>query len=290
MNNTKITSSPRLLFFCGTLPSGWESKPGLCASLQHLDSAFLLVGVGRFPHAVVSCAAAVESVIVEALPTSAGDDFEALVHRAAVRWAVPDPLREGVLSMKTRCDGIVHAGYSPQDDRGPASVLVHGLQFLELVYRIEHAFEVRRSLLPYLREHLNVAEQLSKSLPNDTDATVAWHSFAHAVRWSVSDSFMSPWDLDARDARRCGNLDWPFDPQHGGDIRLACPICGSDQACELEFDGEEDPVVWVDRMECKECGFWLSPDQRAISERLFSRQLENERPRILKEYGFACAS
>jgi len=288
MNNTKIPSSPRLLFFYGSLPAGWESKPGLCASLQHLDTAFLLVGVGRYPHAVVSCVTAIESAIVEALPTAAGDDLEALVRLAGVRWAVPAPLRAGVLSMKAQCDGIGRAGYSPQDDPGPASVLVHGLQFLERVYRMEYAFEVRRSLLPYLREHLNIAEQLSGSLA-DADARLAWHSFAHAVRWSVSDSFMSPWDLDARDARQCGHLDWPFDLHQNADYRLACPICGSDQGCEFDFDGEEHPVVWVDRMECKECGFSLSPDDRAISERLFSRQLEDERPRILKEYGFACA-
>ena len=55
-----VDAEPTLGFF-RCKPEGMAARPPLSSSLQNLESCFFLVAFGRYPHALVSCASAIES-------------------------------------------------------------------------------------------------------------------------------------------------------------------------------------------------------------------------------------
>ena len=74
---------PRLIFFRDT-PMDLITHPPLASSLQHLETSFLLIAMGRYPHALVTCGSAIESVIKAAINASPDDrlDFRELIKKA----------------------------------------------------------------------------------------------------------------------------------------------------------------------------------------------------------------
>src|SRR5262245_20742719 len=60
MKNADVV--PRLIFFRRT-PDDLTSRPPLASSLQNQETCFYLLGLRRYPPALISCAAAIESVL-----------------------------------------------------------------------------------------------------------------------------------------------------------------------------------------------------------------------------------
>ena len=82
MKNTQ-KNEPELLFFRDK-PADLMTRPPLASSLQHLETSFLLLSIGRYPHALVTCGSAIESAIKAAINAGPDDrlDFRKLVSKA----------------------------------------------------------------------------------------------------------------------------------------------------------------------------------------------------------------
>ena len=66
---------PKLIFFRET-PKDLQIRPPLASSLQHLETSFLLIAMGRYPHALIACASSIESCIKAALNKTSDDRLE----------------------------------------------------------------------------------------------------------------------------------------------------------------------------------------------------------------------
>src|ERR1700755_2257768 len=65
---TSNDERPKLIFFRDT-PKVLLTRPPLASSLQTLEMSFLLVSIGQYPHALVSCTSAIESALKAAFTT-----------------------------------------------------------------------------------------------------------------------------------------------------------------------------------------------------------------------------
>lgn len=129
---------PKLVFFRDT-PKDWLSRPPLASSFQHLETSFLLIGMRRYPHALVSCASAVESAICAQFNFGADD-----------RWMLNDLLKlarknfpadfdfseDDLKDFRDKRNKIIHFGFSPKDDEASAELLLKtGYPLIEQCYK-----------------------------------------------------------------------------------------------------------------------------------------------------------
>jgi hypothetical protein len=100
-------------------PKDLASRPPLASSLQSLESSFLFLALGRYPHALVACASAIESAMKAAFAMGPEDrdNLARLIDqaRSGYRGLQLFPKSELDDFRNTR-NRIVHFGFSPQDD------------------------------------------------------------------------------------------------------------------------------------------------------------------------------
>src|SRR5262245_47109179 len=127
------SEKPELLFFRKT-PDGLMSRPPLCSSLQNLESCFLMVAVGRFPHALVTAASSVESAMKAVLRLPPEDRINAapLYKQALASYSALSSFHDHDLeTFRNTRNRIAHYGFSPHDDEVTAALLLKtGLPFL----------------------------------------------------------------------------------------------------------------------------------------------------------------
>lgn len=229
-------------------PEAAESNPRALQSLQTLDGALLLVSLGLYPQAQLCC------------------------DRAA-RLAGP----EGAAGRES--DGLL--GF----DEAAEKLFRSTLPALEVAFRQSCGFDLRAALWPDVREHLAIAEDLIASREDGDRARTCCRSLEFALRWTIRENFMSPWLIEVEEARERGEVAWepPFDAEKG--FPLDCPMCQMTADCELGFDEAAPPAIWVERMHCRNCDFWVEPQHRRLSGVLFKDELATNRDRILAEYG-----
>lgn len=295
---------PTILFFQHH-PEALAGNAALASSIQSLETSFFLIALGRFPHALSTCAAAIETAIQG---SDAGakdrDALQDLVRKVKAKSEKIAEFSDEALDRfrKTR-NRISHRGFTPKDDSEAASLFLEvGFPFLTLCYAELHSFDVRTGLLPEYSEQLEVATRvhsLAKEL-SGLDLSYCFNGFGHLIRWCFKRNFSSAWELSAltnseesggkfqKTERRKDDFERLFDKTNAH-WSFDCPICGDYQAvvCEIEANKLEVLDIAPLRMACTCCGFEVHDhdSQPFLSEILLEEQIEVVKPRILMDYG-----
>ncbi len=294
-----VNNAPTLLFF-RSRPIEWTVNVSIASSMQSLETSFFLVALRRFPHALSTCASAIESAIQAAkVGANDKDGLQTLIRKARQHSPLIADFSEAKLqAFREMRNRITHRGFSPKDDSEATSLFLDvGLPFLALCYQGLHSFDLMDGLLQEYVEHLNIATKVHDQAKNlqDIELSYCLNSFGHLLRWSLKDNFSSEWELDAlthseeyggkfdrmsdekKKLERLFDVHWTFD----------CPVCDDVEAavCEIDSQALDALDVRPKRMGCTNCGFVVRTSHAFLSAILLEKQIANSRKQILKEYG-----
>lgn len=315
-------NQPRLDFFRAT-PSGLLAQPPLASSLQSFETCLYLLGLNRYPSAVVSCATAWESALKAKLaigPEARGIALEKLITDIRSRF---EPLRmfddKKLDTFRRKRNHLVHFGFSPKDDQECALLLLEtGLPFLSLCYRVLFDFyldwqDIRTGITEFINLTpeekakvglaLEVAEQLRfvkeiyyfAKKSDKFHSTDCFSAFEHFIRLGLKDSAKteSEWDI-IKNADTHG-LKWESEQKVKKDLEkmlgpfwvFSCPVCrGVDSlVAELNETKLQKHQIVTDRCACVQCGFVVGKGAPYISPILLADEIANNRQKILKEFG-----
>lgn len=272
----------------------------MASSIQSLETSFFLIALGRFPHALSTCAAAIETAI---RASDAGakekDNLKELVKKAKDRSEkIAEFSGDALDRFRKVRNRVTHSGFVPKDNSDASSLLLDvGFPFLVRCYSELHSFDAKTGLLPEYWEQLDIATRVhsrAKGL-SGLDRSYCFNGFAHLIRWCFKRNFSSAWEIAAltksdeiggkyeiteegkKDLEGLFDACWTFD----------CPICDEYQAavCEIEANKLDSFEVAPLRMACTCCGFVVRESQPFLSEILLERQVEEAKPEIFKGYG-----
>jgi hypothetical protein len=304
--DTVHQEEPTLVFFRDR-PANLVARPPLASSLQHLETSFLLTAIGRYPHALIACASAIESAIKAAVNASESDrfrSFEELTRVALRKFPNFDVLRQDTTDFRYKRNDFIHFGFSPKDGALSARLLLEtGYPHLERCYQEFFQFHLYDALIVEVAHHLRVACRVyDKAKPQiDLDLSYCFISFAHQIRMGTQHWTMSDWRIDLLDSAEQGGAgEWPVFEfkmnqkeaiSHKFDAywEFDCPVCGEPDAfvCELDCDELNEGKISVIRGVCVHCNLVIPRNCPFIANELCAKQLDEARPRILKEYGIA---
>src|ERR1019366_4879138 len=129
---------PTLKFFRAT-PPDLLAYPPLASSLQTFETCLFLIGMHRYPSALVSCGTAWESVMKAKLAIPPEDRIMAaeLLKKTRSRFVALNVFDGDALrAFRDARNRVVHYGFSPKDDEECAVLLLKvGFPFLSLLYR-----------------------------------------------------------------------------------------------------------------------------------------------------------
>jgi hypothetical protein len=295
---------PELNFF-RTTPSRLMSRPPLYSSLQHLESCLFLIALGRFPHALVTCASSVESVMKSILniPPEQFINAEKLFAQATTAYpALRTFDADDLESFRYTRNQIVHYGFSHRDDEETAALLLKiGLPLLSACYLEFFNFELLDGLVVEFGEQLTIAlkvYQKAKDIP-DLHFSYCFLAFAHLIRWSMRQSLMADWENDA--SVRADEIGTKFDACErqkkelervfGAAWFFDCPICDDigTFVCELDEDRLNERAVALTRAACASCGLMVRKSCPFLADALCGEQIGQKRTEILHDFGIADA-
>lgn len=310
-------TQPRLDFFRAT-PSDLIAEPPLASSLQNFETCLFLVGLKRYPSAVVSCATALESALKAKLEIGPDEwtTLEKLLTDIRSRF---EPLRafdnEKLVKFRRKRNDLVHYGFSPRDDEECATLLLEtGLPFLSLCYRVLFDFfldwqEVRPGITEFSSLtademakaglDLEVAEQIRfvkdiYSVAKRTETIEATHCFSslsHFIRWHLKETAKTETKIDVFDSADSTGLRYEYEQKTKRDLDklfgftsvFNCPICHGVDCLVAELIESElpDRQIVTDRCACVQCGFVVGKGAPYISPILLADQIANNRQKIL---------
>ena len=128
---------PTILFF-RRHPKALAESATLASSIQSLETSFFLIALGRFPHALATCATAIETAI-QASEAGAKDrdGLQVLVKKAKDKSRLINNYSdEDLLRLRKMRNRITHHGFVPDDYSHTASL------FLMLVFHFSR-FAIR---------------------------------------------------------------------------------------------------------------------------------------------------
>ncbi len=299
---------PRLVFF-RSQPRDVLSRHPLASSLQHLETSFLLISLWRYPHALVSCASAIESALKAAF--NCGQDekrsFESLLSSAQEKFPrSADFSEEAIKEFRKKRNEIIHYGFSPKDDEISALLLLRtGYRLMEQCYETFFEFPLRKrggvygGLLPDIDHHLDIAQRVyvKSSAQGGHDYCSCFAAFAHNIRWGMQHWTMSAWQQNVLNAEdESGWKGWEFRENQKKELiyksfeaawSFDCCICGGleDFVCELDADDLKERKISLKRGICVHCGLVIPGKCPFLADELCGDQPEQDREKILKEYG-----
>ena len=315
-------AKPRLDYFRAT-PLDLTERPPLASSLQNLEQCFLLIAMGGFPGALVSCALAWECAMRAWLRVPAGEDVKSWVLLARARDCSRG-LRlfseEKLTQFREARNRIVHEGYSPRDDEECARLLLEtGWPFLKACYRelfdfhldwrdigsgaakfseLTPAEQAKAGLEVELAEQLHVvtetharAREFSGSQPS-----LSFRAFQHLLRWHIKRvSLTTAEDEILRKAEEHGvrfeaemkQKERVRDAISGETWEFDCPICHGCGSVVGELDEAALSSGMVRLRSCCCVGCHLVVPRGAVClANLFLREsIEAEKDKILKDFG-----
>lgn len=303
-----LSSMPRLedaprkfmestLLFHRHPPQSANDNELLLSSMQSLESSFFLLATARYPHALTTCASAIESAI-QAGGISAPTAQKLMRKARAKSQAIARFPEDRLDHFRITRNRITHRGFNPKDDSESTSLYLEiALPLLEASYRDFHSYELKGGLLHEYVELLDVAQEVHRraKLKQVPDFTYCLNAFRHLIRWCFKRNFSADWEIDSlihaeeigvkfenterekREIERLYSAWWSFD----------CPICAdfASVVCELDQTELKDGNVVPTRMACTACGFVVSESDPFLSEVLLQNQVAQARVQILKEYG-----
>ena len=287
-------------------------KPALVAALQHMESSFLLLSAGRYPHALTACAAAIECVLREkfvnpGIAKRDQPDFFELINIANKKIKnSADLQKQAVHKLREKRNTFLHQGFSPKDDNRAAKLLLKiGFIYLVECFRKFYSFELRSNNSHPGGLDLEVDKQLSLALrvyrrtytDEGRDFTYCFIPLAQYIRIYIQERSMPRWqqqlinkaretiidvvDLEeglAQEIQAEFNATWEFD----------CTVCQEEESfiCELNQDALSHTEILLERAVCTHCSLSVPEDSPFLSEELCAQQLESIRPVILRQFGY----
>lgn len=309
MNSGRQLEKPHLVFFRDT-PEGMMNRPPLASSLQHLDTSFLLLSMGRYPHALVSCGSAIESALKAAI--NAGPEsrleFKELINKARLSCPSLTLLNDDAIRrFRDKRNEIIHYGFSPKDDELSAKLLLEtGYTLLENCYDAFFQFmlvgknDVYGGLDVDLARHLEIARKVyakAKNEPN-VNLTYCFLSLIHQVRWDLRENMLSYWQKEVINSEEesLHEISWDMRKEYKQELSwkvmdpsfdFDCPICGAsdDFVCQLDDELLENAQISLKRGACVNCGFMIPKNCPFLADELCTKQIDQAKSTILKEYG-----
>ena len=293
---------PTILFFRHH-PGALASSTALASSIQSLETSFFLIALDRFPHALSTCASAIEAAIQASdVGATDKDGFKELVKKAKAKSEkIAEFSNEALERFREARNRFTHRGFTSKDDSEASSLFLDvGFPFLTLSYAELHSFDARTGLLPEYSEQLHVATRahsLAKGM-SGLDLTYCLNGFGHLIRWCFKRNSSSAWEIAAltksdeiggkylKTEEEKKNLEHLFEEKNAS-WSFDCPICDDHETvvCEIDANKLESLEVAPLRMACTSCVFVVGDSQPFLSEFLLEQQLADAKPRILKEFG-----
>ena len=315
--------SPTLHFF-GRTPANLDANPPLASSLQSLETCFFLLAYHRYPHALLACASAVESVIRAKLKRPPDDEtpFRTLLEEIR-NYSHNLRLFDGkkLTDLRQTRNRIVHYGFSPTDDEKCVRLLMlTGLPFLKRCYEDLFGFyldevDLRRSrpggseltpeeqgkvgLMWWHAKQLRVAIDVFSKAKEIRGLSVinSVSSFAHHVRYAFRSNALGD---AAEEILEDGDLTFDSEKKQKEEWRkilrqstikdecfeFFCPICDgcNTLVAQINEDRLDEPIVSFRRGYCVKCGL-LIPDYPYLADALLEPQIRKMTEEILTGYG-----
>jgi hypothetical protein len=298
MNTTE--EGPQLEFF-RKIPRGLISRPPLYSSLQNLESSFFLIALDRFPHALVMCASAIESAMKSALGfdpekfINANKLYATAVNQFPSLSSFDEAELEHLRLLRNR---IVHYGFGPQDDEESAVLLLKsGYPFLIACFKEFFEFDLVDSLrVEFGKQFGIVFDVYAKAKHIQVSRfTYCFSAFSHHIRWSLRESLMSAWEINAsiEAEERFAKYDYCEKRKHQIERVLdaswvfKCPICDEIDTfvCEIDQDRLYGHIVSFTRGECASCGLIVPNGCLFLIDALCREQIDKRSNEILQDFG-----
>lgn len=299
------------LLFLRNKPVGLMTRPPLASSLQHLETSFLLIAIGRYPHALVTCGSAIESAIKAAINASPEDrlDFKKLINKA--RQLSPkftNLSQDEIKDFRLKRNEIIHFGFSPKDNEISAVLLLRtGYNLIEQCYKAFFQFPLigegddYGGLLPDVARHLNIARRvyIKAEKQKELNLSYCFISFAHKIRWSIQHWMISDWQKNLlHSEEESGSASWEFQEKQKEELswktfnipwHFDCPVCGDPDTfiCELDDNRLDKGEVSLKRGACVNCSLVIPKNSPFLADELCAEQFNEARPKILKQYGIS---
>jgi transcription elongation factor Elf1 len=274
----------------------------------------MLVCINRYPHALISCFASIESALkafLKILPNSHPylhfEDLKAKAKQKVGSFTIND---SSLKDFREKRNAIIHYGFSPQDDKISAELLLDtGYLFIEECYEKFFDFSLTGQnqkpggLLVDLAYHYNLAKKIREKSKNNTNHSSenCFVSFSHYIRWSIKDSMLSESDssflsksaeeYDQRIEDFQNELKEEYDHKiFSSTWHFNCPICGNDESFICELDENElknHQGIRFQRSYCVNCGFSVPKNCLYMTDELCKEQIDQQKNEILSAYGFS---
>lgn len=292
------SQEPKFIFY-RRLPTA-PTLSSIASSLQGLETSFFLIALHRYPHALSTCASSIETIIKRSPVCSSGrqrlvDLIPVAKSASAALAAFPQGELDAFREARNR---ITHRGFIPKDDSESASLLIRvGFPFAALCLRELHSFDLMDGLIIEYAYHLDIAKRVYERAEHVAkEFTYCFGSFSQYLQWCLRDNFLTNWEFEALDEgeqsftkfdrikKEREALEHQFNAYSSS---FKCPVCRDIETTVVELDDEKlDSLEIVPlRMACFNCGFVVRSEQPFLSEILLEKQIPEERPAILKDYG-----
>lgn len=276
----------------------------LVSPLQTVETSFLLINTGRYPHALVTCCSAIEAVIKR----SPRFDKKNRRLQELLAWCRANSVALGKLTdsdldrLRDARNDFVHHGFIPQDDHKAVALLLGvGHPPLRSCLFELHNFDLLDHLMQKYAEHLMISERVYAVARFQTDrVSFCMGSFVHLVRWLLGENFLPKWALISilKDEEAGDNFETmrrqkqSLERHFGCYESFECPVCGEPNSAVAELDESEltSEKVTPLRMACVLCGFTVGESQGILSQILLQQQIVEKKSEILKDHGIQARS
>lgn len=303
----------RLIFF-RHYPERLAQRPSLLSSLQSFETALMLLPLKRYPHALTTCAQAVESALRCAFGIPDDDeardnDFFNLIERILKETALGKQFSAKQLHTfrKTR-NRFIHRGFRPDDDEESAQLLLAvGIPFLSAVYKEFfqfHLFKALRAdvgLSDQLHTAISVLNSLSANkrklmkagFAKERQAVACLCVFSKQIDWIISPQ--NEWE--SKVLERADSIGIKFDvveklraqveAQLGTPWTFDCPACDECETlvCDLALIEPDLPPVTIKKAICVGCHLRLPDGFFLLNNAVCQEQIDAQSEKILREHG-----
>jgi hypothetical protein len=311
------------LHFFRAMPADLSSTPPLASALQSLETCFFLVALWRYPHALLACASAIESAIRAKLrlPPEDKTPFSKMLAQIRSRSNELQSFDQSRLdAFRQARNRIVHYGFGAQDDPITVQLLIEvGLPFLNQCCRDLFGFYLdwhdvrpgvcefhdltppemsRVGLIPEMADQLRIVSTVYHKAKVNTglDLTYCFRTFGHYLRVIMKDSFSSLAEQSTMDEADSGGTQWEFERRQKEladkhfnycSWEFDCPVCKGSETLvgEINQGRLDNNEVSIDRTTCANCGLVIPHGCPYLADVLLHDQIDQNRPRILKEFG-----
>jgi len=291
----------------------------LVSSLQTFETCLFLLASGRYPHALVMCASAIESAlkaklnIEEGEVVSPGELFNRIVQEYGVGRSKWDRFNE----FFRRRNSIIHYGFTLETRPIAARMLLEtgfpllsdyyislfqyyldyrDIQVAENLPPKEASWSLKNGLHPDLWEGWHIAKEVFRKVSKIRELDLTYCFFPLVIRLRQMTSHMST--VEYSEEEGFADIEWKKHETRKKQLQsifneccwfFNCPVCLVNGVQSLVVEIDEDSIsvgqIIFRRAECVECNFIVGEpeDEPFMLDVLLKDQLSNKRLEIIKK-------